>query len=201
MWHFHKPSEQLIRDFLERQMHEPFSYSEVGLSLDGTPAGYDLDHNRVILGKGRRVFEAACDALKRWEMFPGPWTRIEPPGTPIQEGNVVAMLAHVFGLWWLNACRIVYLLDESKPLRRFGFAYGTLPGHVERGEERFSVEWHGDDTIWYDLRAFSRPRYWLVRLGYPVTRRLQRRFVFDSQAVMKGAVVEPLDSGDSPTMS
>jgi uncharacterized protein (UPF0548 family) len=130
MWYFRKPSERLILDFLEQQRHEPFSYSEVGLSLDGTPAGYDLDHNRVILGKGRRVFEASCDALKRWEMFPGPWTRIEPPGTLIQEGNVVAMLAHVSGLWWLNACRILYLLDESEPLRRFGFAYGTLPRHV-----------------------------------------------------------------------
>jgi uncharacterized protein (UPF0548 family) len=185
MWYFRKPSEQRIRDFLARQEREPFSYPEVGASREGTPAGYDLDHNRVLLGTGQAVFEAASAALRRWEMFPGPWTRIEPAGAPIKEGTVVAMLARVFCLWWLNACRIVYVLDEREPVRRFGFAYGTLPGHVECGEERFSIEWHADDTVWYDLRAFSRPRYWMVRLAYPLARRLQRRFVRESQAAMQ----------------
>ena len=77
------------------------------------------------------------------------------------------MIARVFGLWWVNACRIVYRLDGHDASRRYGFAYGTLPGHVEQGEERFMVEWDQEDNVWYDLRAFSRPRYWLVRLGYP----------------------------------
>ena len=201
MWYFRRPSEQLIHDFLERQRREPFSYCEVGFSRDSTPAGYDLDHNRVLLGKGEVVFEAACAALKRWEMFPSPLTRIEPAGAPIQEGTVVAMLAHALGLWWLNACRIVYVLHESEPVRRFGFAYGTLPGHVECGEERFSIEWHADDTTWYDIRAFSRPRFWMVRLGYPIARRLQRRFVLDSQASMRSAVSGAITERLKPSAS
>ena len=70
---------------------------------------------------------------------------------------------------------------------KIGFAYGTLPKHVERGEECFSVEWHhADDTVWYDILAFSRPKHILVRLGYPVARALQARFVRDSmQALLK----------------
>jgi uncharacterized protein (UPF0548 family) len=72
-------------------------------------------------------------------------------------------------------------------VRRCGFAYGTLPHHVERGEERFSVEWHPDDTVWYDVRAFSRPRYWPVRLAFPLARWLQRRFVTESKAAMQKA--------------
>jgi len=98
------------------------------------------------------------------------------------------MQAHALGLWWLNACRIIYLLDEQAPLRRFGFAYGTLLSHVEQGEERFTVELHPDGTVWYDLRAFSRPRYWPVRVAEPLARKLQRRFVRDSQASMIAAV-------------
>lgn len=188
MWFFRKPSERMIRDFLEHQKHEPFSYRELGFSQSKTPAGYDLDHNRFCLGKSRPVFESACEALKRWEMFPPPWTAIEPKSAPIREGTVVAVLMHVVGLWWLNAARIVYVFDEREPVRRFGFAYGTLTGHVERGEERFSIEWLGDDTVWYDIRAFSRPRYWVVRLGYILARRLQRRFVLDSRASMLRAV-------------
>jgi uncharacterized protein (UPF0548 family) len=192
MWFVKKPSEPAIQAFLARQSQLPFSYAEVGSSREQVPAGYDVDHNRVQLGQGQAVFEAACAALRRWQMFPRPWTEIHPADTPIQPGNVVAVLARAFGLWWLNAARIVYVLDEAAPVRRFGFAYGTLPGHAERGEERFSVEWRGDDTVWYDLRAFSRPRYWLARLAYPLTRRVQRRFAADSQAAMRQAVAKAL---------
>jgi uncharacterized protein (UPF0548 family) len=93
------------------------------------------------------------------------------------------------GVWWLNACRIVYAVDEAGPISKFGFAYGTLPGHVESGEERFLVEWdRGDDAVWYDILAFSRPHHVLTRLGYPVVRRLQRRFGRDSAAAMLRAV-------------
>lgn len=190
------PSQADIREFIARQGREKLSYPDVGASISGSPDGYDLDHNRVCLGHGEAVFKAACAGLARWEMFPRPWTRIEPANAAIEKGTVVAMLAQVYGLWWWNACRIVYTLDESTPIRRFGFAYGTLPGHIESGEERFSVEWLANDTVWYDMRAFSRPRYWLVRLGYPLARRLQRRFVKQSQAAMKrlsapGAAAKP----------
>lgn len=189
---FSKPSEEQVRAFLTSQSVLPFSYAEVGATRGEAPLGYDLDHNRIALGKGPGVFEAATAAVRRWQMFPSPWTEIQPSDTPIRPGAVVAMLARVFGLWWLNACRIVYVLDEAGPPRRFGFAYGTLPGHVEQGEERFLIEWTADDTVWYDLRAFSRPRHWLVRLGYPLARRLQRRFVADSQAGLRRIVAQPV---------
>jgi len=190
MWRFKKPTEESIRAFLAAQSRRPFSYREVGASQEGAPAGYDLDHNRIQVGQGRATFEAASCAVRRWEMFPGPWTEIQPAHTPIQAGNVVAMLDRAFGLWWMNACRIVYVIDETTPIHRFGFAYGTLPGHVECGEERFTIEWDDEDRVWYDLRAFSRPRYWLVRLGYPLARRLQRRFVRESQAAIQHAVAQ-----------
>jgi uncharacterized protein (UPF0548 family) len=72
---------------------------------------------------------------------------------------------------------------------RFGFAYGTLPHHVERGEERFCVEWrHADDSVWYDILAFSRPHHPLLIPGYPVARIVQRRFARDSKRAMLRAV-------------
>ncbi len=195
MLQFRLPSERFIREVLDRQRQVAFSYPEVGASRDQSPAGYDIDHNRKLLGQGAVVFEAAKKAVRQWKMFPGAWALIEPPNTPIEQGQVVVMLAHVFGLWWLNPCRIVYVLDETEPVRRFGFAYGTLPQHVEQGEERFSVEWLADDTVWYDLRAFSRPRYWPVRIGYPIARRLQRRFVRESLASMQSAVAVNMRQG------
>jgi uncharacterized protein (UPF0548 family) len=111
--------------------------------------------------------------------------------TPIQAGQAVAVIARLFGLWWVNACRIVYVVDDKGPVQLFGFAYGTLPEHAESGEERFTVEWHeADEAVWYDILAFSQPQQPLARLGYPFARRLQKRFGRDSAAAMQRAVAK-----------
>jgi uncharacterized protein (UPF0548 family) len=99
---------------------------------------------------------------------------------------VVAILARSLGLWWLNACRIVTVVDEED---RFGFAYGTLPDHAGTGEERFLIERDDQDSsVWYDILAFSRPHQFLVRLGCPYMRVIQRRFGRESAAAMCRAV-------------
>jgi uncharacterized protein (UPF0548 family) len=83
----------------------------------------------------------------------------------------------------------VYVVDEEGPMERFGFAYGTLAEHAESGEERFTVEWNRyDDSVWYDILAFSRPRQMLARLGHPVSRLLQRKFAKDSKLAMLQSV-------------
>jgi uncharacterized protein (UPF0548 family) len=78
----------------------------------------------------------------------------------------VGVLARALGLC-LNACRVAYVVEEEEPVRRFAFAYGTLPEHAESGEERFQVELLEDDYVWYDILAFSRPNQLLARLAYP----------------------------------
>lgn len=187
-----QPSAHTIAAFLDHQRALPFPYAGVGSSRHAPPAGYTVDHRRVCLGTGQRTFTAACAALRRWQMFPHVgWVQLCWPTTAIVPGAVVGILATWAGVWFLNACRIVYVLDDTSPVRRYGLAYGTLPGHAERGEERFSVEWHGDDTVWYDLLAFSRPGHWLLWLGYPWVRRLQRRFGLASLASMVRAVGAP----------
>jgi uncharacterized protein (UPF0548 family) len=79
----------------------------------------------------------------------------------------------------------LYVIDEP---RRFGFAYGTLPDHVESGEERFLLELADDGAVYYDIIAFSRPRHFLAKLAYPLVRRLQKRFGRNSAAAMLAAV-------------
>jgi uncharacterized protein (UPF0548 family) len=161
----------------------------VGATAETPPAGYAVDRTRIKLGESEAVFRSAIAALRRWEQFRLGWVEAWSPETPIQPGEVVAVMGRVCGVWWLNACRIVYVVDETGPRSKFGFAYGTLPGHVESGEERFLVEWdRGDDAVWYDILAFSRPNHFLTRHGYPVVRRLQKRFGRDSAASMLRAV-------------
>jgi len=184
-----KPTPDTLCRFLATQKPLPFTYEAVGATAGTPPAGYVVDRTRIKLGDGESVYRAAIAALRRWEQFRLGWVEAWSPDTPIQAGQVVAVMGRAVGLWWRNACRIVYVVDEAGPVRRFGFAYGTLPGHVESGEERFLIEWdQNDDAVWYDILAFSRPNHVLTRLGYPVVRRLQKRFGRDSAASMRRAV-------------
>src|SRR5215469_5408596 len=81
------------------------------------------------------------------------------------------------------------LFFESGLIARFGFAYGTLIEHAERGEERFTVEWNrSDDQVWYSILAFSVPNKPLAKLGYPLSRMLQRKFAEGSRAAMLQAI-------------
>jgi len=184
-----KPSADALRRFLAAQRELPFTYEAVGATAGTPPAGYVVDRTRIKLGEGEPVFRSAIAALRRWEQFNLGWVEAWPSDTPIQKGEVVAVMGRAIGVWWLNACRVVYVVDETGPISKFGFAYGTLPGHVESGEERFLIEWdQSDNSVWYDIVAFSRPNQFSARLGYPVVRRLQKRFGRNSAASMLRAV-------------
>lgn len=189
MYSFIQPTPETIRRFLAEQQPKPFSYAEVGASYSTPPVNYTLDHNRICLGEGQAVFERAKAAMRSWEMFNLGWVQLCWPDAPLEVETTVGVLARALGLWSLNACRIVYLLEERGEVERFGFAYGTLLDHVERGEERFSLEWHRrDNSVWYDILAFSRPNQLLSYLAYPYVRHLQKRFAQDSrQAMLRAA--------------
>jgi uncharacterized protein (UPF0548 family) len=183
-----EPSDAKIRDFLDDQRYLSFSYPEVGASHDGAPRGYGVNQHRGHLGVGTETFERATNALRRWKMYGTGWTKLCWPDAPISEGTVVGVVGRHLGFWSLNACRIVYVIeDESPSLKRYGFAVGTLPGHVERGEERFTVEWRADDAVFYEVFAFSRPAHPLVKAASPLARLIQRRFAVDSLESMMAA--------------
>lgn len=184
-----KPTQELIRSFLQEQEKYELTYSAVGQTFGTPPQNYVLDHTRVKLGAGRATFESAKNAVRRWDQFRLAWLEAAPPETPIEKGQTVAIIARSIGLWWLNACKIVATVNEDGPISRFGFAYGTLPQHAGTGEERFLLEWdHADDSVWFDILAFSRPRHLLARIGYPFVRMTQRRFSHESSAAMQRVV-------------
>jgi uncharacterized protein (UPF0548 family) len=180
-----RPAERQLKAFLSSQAHLDLTYAEVGATQVRPPAGYDQDHTRISLGCGEEVFRRAKAALLRWEQFRLGWIQAWSPNPAIERGNLVAVVARQLGVWWLNASRIVYVVDEAGVFVRFGYAYGMLPDHAEVGEERFLVEWIRDlNEVCYDILAFSRPRHVLARLGYPYVRRVQKRFATESAAAM-----------------
>lgn len=186
-----KPSRTSIDAFIAAQQNQKFSYAEIGRSREGAPRGYTVDHNRIQLGVGAGAYEKAKRGIRQWKMFDLPWINLCWPDTPIETGATVAVVVSHLGFWSMNPARIVYVLDDAATPQKFGFAYGTLPDHSEIGEERFTVELHpGDQSVWYDIHAFSRPGK-LARLGYPFARMLQKRFARDSQLAMRRFVDAP----------
>lgn len=187
-----KPNPASIRRFLNDQQTAAFSYSEVGATNRVPPAGYAINHTRKPLGKGQAVFEAACNALRAWQQLQLGWVDCWPHDAPIVAGTHVAVLGRACGLWWMNACRVVYTIDECQPSPRFGYAHGTLPNHLATGEERFLVEMTADEKVWIDILAFSRPNTALARLGYPLMRRAQRKFGLQSAGRIQAAVASTI---------
>ena len=185
MFLLRRPNEEQIRRVLAAQKDHPLYYSDIDAAIGNVRGDYNRDHNRTRLGEGVGVFERAVEAINRWEMFNIGWVELCWPDVPIAPHSMVAVLASHVGFWSLNVCRIVSVIDERSESRRYGFIYGTLPDHAERGQEQFSVEWRRtDDSVWYDILAYSRPNQFLAKLGYPVARLLQKRFARDSMAAM-----------------
>jgi uncharacterized protein (UPF0548 family) len=171
----------------------PLTYDAIGATRATPPSGYYVDRYAVDLGRGADAFAAACDAVRRFVMYPRPWTAVQRAfDEPHQGAEFVAAIRHM-GFWSANPCRIVYTMDETdETAQRYGFALGTLEGHVETGEERFEVSRDTrTDVVSYRVVAFSRPRVLLARLGTPIARMLQRRFGRESRQAMVKAVATP----------
>ena len=115
------------------------------------------------------------------------WVELFPRGASTEPGTVVAVLVRHPGFWSLNGCRVVYKFGDED-VSRFGFAYGTLTNHVEMGEESFEVSMAESEDVTYQIRAVSKPRAALARIGYPYARISQSRFRRDSMAALKRAI-------------
>ncbi|WP_182357142.1 DUF1990 family protein [Tomitella gaofuii] len=147
---------------------EALTYPEVGATAGELPAGYRHIRESLCIGRGEDTFLAASDALTRWKVHRRAGLRVEAPGPPAQ-GMCILLRWYGFRI----PCRVVYTIDE--PARR-GFAYGTLAGHPESGEERFCVEHRPDGSVHAVVTAFSRPGRWFTRIGGPAARAVQRRW-------------------------
>ncbi|HUK37208.1 MAG TPA: DUF1990 domain-containing protein, partial [Vicinamibacterales bacterium] len=173
-----RPPRSAIAQFLERAATMSLSYSPIGIARQKTVPGFRVDETSAVIGRGESDFARALTALEAWEHMRLDWIEVVPDAATIQSGTTVAVLARHLGCWSLNACRVVYTVEESTGVHStFGFAYGTLHDHVESGEEIFQLSLdHRTGEVLYTIRAASRPHALLVKLAQPLARSLQRRF-------------------------
>jgi uncharacterized protein (UPF0548 family) len=170
-------------------MTDGFSYAEVGATRDPAglpPAGYHLVRVRTRLGTGPDVLAEAGQRVLDWRMHRAMGVRIDTPTTEATEGEPVTVGLGIGG-WSLSApCRVVWTVREP---HRIGFAYGTLAGHPERGEESFLAELDpADGSVRLTVLAFSRPAAWCTRLAGPFGRAFQRLYARRCGVVLRRLV-------------
>ena len=169
-------------------MHEPFprkqrvrrsgrgdpdalTYNEIGATtLAQLPAGYRHVRRSAVIGRGAAEFDRAVEDLMTWQLHKRSGLAVRGPSR-VTVDAVVWMGVALGPLRLGFRCQVVTMVDD---LRRKGFAYGTLPGHPETGEESFVVVWRDDDVVELHIVAFSREAQWWSKAAAPLGRLAQR---------------------------
>lgn len=147
------------------------TYDHVGATRGALPPGYHHVRRSRVIGSGSDSFAAAASALMAWQVHLRSGLRVTASAAVAEPGAVVLLGAGAGALQLRAPCRVVYTLAEA---RRRGFAYGTLTGHPERGEEAFVVEQQEDGSVVFTITAFSRPAAAAARAAGPLGGLIQR---------------------------
>ncbi len=152
------------------QASSPFTYPEVGATATELPTGYDYLRAQRVVGMGQELFEECGNTILNWGIQKGAGFRLEK-SEPVEKNAQNRLGLHWGPFLTWAVCQVVYVIDEPN---RKGFAYGTLPGHPERGEESFIVSIDTEGVVTFDIKAFSKPARWFAKLGSPMIRFLQQ---------------------------
>lgn len=163
----HRTEAELDRILADARTTEP-TYDHVGSTLrPGVPDGitnreFDVEVDGDLL--------SAREALGRWVTHAGIGATIHPPDAPIEQGGTILVVISAGPLQLAVPDRLVAVVDEPG---RYGFVYGTLPGHQERGEELFLAEEVAPGRLRLSIRVHARADRTLARLGGPFVTRFQ----------------------------
>jgi uncharacterized protein (UPF0548 family) len=150
----------------------PVTYAEIGATAGELPAGYHHVRAERVVGRGREAFERAADDLLAGRVQRRAGASVRLSETPLREGTHVQMQLRLGPLRFDIPCVVVW---AERTADSCGFAYGTLRGHPERGEERFEIRLTPAGEVIFRIIAFSAPARWFTRLGAPVARLVQAR--------------------------
>jgi uncharacterized protein (UPF0548 family) len=190
VFYLRRPSEEVIREQIIIERGHASASPRFLTIADGL-LNEDLgpfvhDRSRSSLGSGKSVFDAAKHAFANWQMFDLGWVRALNTAAPIECRQIIAVEVRALGFWSVNLSQILETVDSE---REFGFLYSTTLRHVEQGEETFLLRFDlATGEVSYELEAVSRPRHFLAKIGYPITRNFQHKFACDSHRRMQRAV-------------
>src|SRR5882762_9441766 len=144
----------------------PLTYAEVGASVSSElPTAYRHVRRSVVLGRGSQVWNDATEAFTTWRVHLGAGLSVFPRQPEVREGQDLVSVLRLGPVTLLIPCRIVLVVRARD---RVGFAYGTLAGHPEQGEEAFFIHQDEDGVVTFTITAFSRPAQRIARVVRPL---------------------------------
>ncbi len=147
-----------------------FNYDHVGSTLD--PAAWpdrQVEAKSKRLGSGRDMFDIATARLRAWAPQRRLGALVLPQRAEVEPGATVLVVLRLGLLAIVVPDRVVDVIVEPD---RYGWAYGSLPGHAEAGEEGFMVAIDGDGAVTATITLDAVPTG-VAALGAPLTRAFQ----------------------------
>ncbi|MFG6401204.1 DUF1990 family protein [Microbacterium sp. P04] len=152
---------------------DELTYTEVGATAGELPPGYHHVRAQRIVGHGEEDFARAADDLFAGLVQRRAGASIRLSEVPLRTGTHIEMRLRLGPFAFTIPCLVVW---AERTAEFCGFAYGTLPGHPERGEERFELRLLASGDVLFSIVAFSAPGRWFTRLGGPIARNVQARW-------------------------
>ena len=121
-------AEQMVRDYIETLTDKDVSGGKAVI----TPDLGELDRKVTTVRELLAAAASYAGALLGWQAHLRAGLCVSASAATVGPGTVVVLGAGAGAARVSAPCRVVYLVAEPG---RAGFAYGTLPGHPERGEE------------------------------------------------------------------
>lgn len=180
------PAPGRLDDALAEASGHEVTYAHVGSTLDPAVAC----RTRTV-ELGHDTFDVGVEGLKAWVCHRGIGADVHPKGAPIAAGTDVLVVLRAGPIRLLVPDRIVAVVNEPN---RFGFAYGTLPGHPERGEEAFLLERHDGGRTTATIRVAAQGDWLIARIAAPILRLLQRAALNRYLAALQQYASEPTRS-------
>lgn len=168
-----RPSPALLAKELDAATMRAVTYDHVGSTIEPEQWPLRTTHSRsVTIGHGQTMFEAACEGLRRWECHRGVGAFVFPDSAPLTLGTTLLVTLRLGPVSIIVPDRIVAVVDDATQSaegthRTFGFAYGTIEGHQERGEESYLVEKDAQGVVTATIRVDASAATWGAKLVSP----------------------------------
>lgn len=151
----------------------PVDDSTAPTPMTGTSPGRVHRRSRDV-GSGQQALDRAVVALRSWACHAGIGATVFPAAARLVEGETLLVILPAGLVSIVVPNRIVAVVDTPTT---FGFAYGTIDGHQERGEESFVATLGHDGRVTAEITVDAEPATVLASLGAPIVGWFQHRAV------------------------
>lgn len=166
-----RPSAVQLDRMLAVARDSSLTYDHVGTTMPPVDVRGPVRQRHLVLGHGPGAFERAVLGLRQWSCHDGIGATVHPGDAAIEAGESLLVVLPVGPACILVPNRVVAVIDEPG---RFGFAYGTLDGHQEHGEESFLAELLDDGTVRGTISVHAVAGTLPARVASPAVMGLQR---------------------------